>query len=46
MGAGVTIVEITEKILRKALITRALKLDMLVSFLIIPDIHRTGRAGK
>jgi len=46
MGAGATVAEIIDKILRKALIVRTLKLDMPVSFLIIPDIHRTGRAGK
>jgi hypothetical protein len=46
MGAGAKIVENTDKILRKALIARTLKLDMPVSFLIIPDIRRTGRAGE
>jgi len=46
IGAGAKIVENTDKILRKALIARTLKLDMPVSFLIIPDIRRTGRAGE
>jgi len=46
MGVGAAITEITDKILRKALVTRSLKFDMLVSFLIIPDIHSTSRADK
>ena len=46
MGVGAAITEITDKILRKALVTRSLKFDMPVSFLIIPDIHSTSRADK
>jgi hypothetical protein len=40
---GVRAIEIADKQIRTALTIRCLKLNILVSFLIIPDICRTGR---